>query len=37
MRRGRGGQPILCIPKGEVPEVSMGETHETKNSTFEEA
>jgi hypothetical protein len=36
-RRGRGGQPVTGIPEGEEPEVSMGETHETKNATYEEA
>jgi hypothetical protein len=36
-RRGRGGQPVTGILEGEEPEVSMGETHETKNATSEEA
>jgi len=29
-RRGHGGQPVSGIPEREEPEVSMGETHETK-------
>jgi hypothetical protein len=36
-RRCHGGQPVTCIPEGEESEVSMGETHETKNATSEEA
>jgi hypothetical protein len=28
-RRGHGGEPLIGIPEGEEPEVSMGETHET--------
>ena len=36
-RRGRGGQPVLGIPREEEPEESMGETHETENAVSEEA
>jgi hypothetical protein len=36
-RRVRGGQLVSGIPEGEELEVSMGETHETKNATSEEA
>ena len=32
-RRVLGGQPTSSIPKGEEPEVCMGETHETKSET----
>jgi hypothetical protein len=35
-RRGHGGQPVTGNPEEEEQEVSMGETHETKNATYEE-
>jgi hypothetical protein len=36
-RRVHGGKPVSGIPEGEEPKVSMGEIHETKNATSEEA
>jgi hypothetical protein len=35
-RRGCGGQPVTGNPEEEEHEGSMGETHETKNATYEE-
>jgi hypothetical protein len=35
-RRGRGGYPVIGNPEEEEKEGSMGETHETKNATYEE-
>jgi hypothetical protein len=35
-RRGRGGHPVTGNPKEEEQEGSMGETHETKNATYED-
>jgi hypothetical protein len=35
-RRGCGGHPVTINPKEEEQEVSMGETHETENATYDE-
>ena len=35
-RRGCGGQLVTSVPEEEEHEGSMGETHETKNATYED-